>query len=232
MAMKTKTGICAIALTTIASLFVLISFCTSYWLVNDGKVEDPKFIRLGLWEVCFRNFEDFRHQYDYRFTGCWWVFEEEYYIIFDFLLPGFFVATQFFYTLCMTLVLVAAFLTWLYCFCSRDHDKYLLLLLSNGANLMLGGFCGLIAVCIFGANGDNRDWMPYWQHNDLSWSFGFACVGSLLLIPAGVLFLVEAKRAKYRRLRGSSRPQSQYSIEPTQSHAKPSAPAYPHHTDI
>ncbi|CAH1961644.1 unnamed protein product [Acanthoscelides obtectus] len=141
-------------------------------------------------------------------------------------------ATQFFYTLCMTLVLVAAFLTWLYCFCSRDHDKYLLLLLSNGANLVIGGFCGLIAVCIFGANGDNRDWMPYWQHNDLSWSFGFACVGSLLLIPAGVLFLVEAKRVKYRRLRGSSRPTSQYSIEPTQSQAKPSAPAYPHHTDI
>lgn len=47
MAMKTKTGVCAIVITAIASLFVLISFCTSYWLVNDGKIADPKFVRIG-----------------------------------------------------------------------------------------------------------------------------------------------------------------------------------------
>lgn len=47
MGLKTKNGICAITLTTIASLFVIASFCTSYWLVNDGKIEDPKFIRIG-----------------------------------------------------------------------------------------------------------------------------------------------------------------------------------------
>lgn len=47
MSLKTKNGICAITLTTIASLFVLVSFCTSYWLVNDGKIENPKFIRIG-----------------------------------------------------------------------------------------------------------------------------------------------------------------------------------------
>ncbi|CAG9863280.1 unnamed protein product [Phyllotreta striolata] len=228
MAMKSKTGLSAVALTTIASIFVVISFCTPYWLVNDGKVEDPKFIRIGLWEVCFRNFEDFRHQYDYRFTGCWWVFEEEYYIIFDFLLPGFFIATQFFFTLCQTLVLVGAFLTWMYCFCSRDHDKYILLLLSNGSILALAGFCGFISVCIFGANGDNRDWMPYWQHNDLSWSFAFGCIGSLLLMPAGALFLVEAKRARYRRFGETTprMPPAQYTME------DPHKATAPHHTDI
>lgn len=218
---KTKTGVCAIVVTIAAFLFILIAFCTPYWLVNDGKIKDPKFIRIGLWEVCFVNFEDFRHHYDFNFTGCWWVFEEEYYIIHDFLLPGFFIATQFFFTLCMTLVLVAAFLTWMYCFCSRDHDKYLLLLLSNGANLLIAGFSGLVAVSIFGANGDNRDWMPHWQHNDLSWSFAFAVIGSLLLFPAGTLFLVEGRRARYRRLR-QSQPSSQYSMEVRK----------PSHTDI
>lgn len=90
---------------------------------------------------------------------------------------------------------------------------------------VLAGICGFISVSIFGANGDNRDWMPYWQHNDLSWSYGLACVGSLLLIPAGTLFLVEAKRARYRRF-GNSQPAAQYSMEPS----KPSA--QPHHTDI
>ncbi|KAJ8979168.1 hypothetical protein NQ317_018990 [Molorchus minor] len=235
MAIKSKTGICAITLTAVAFTFIVVSFCTGYWLVNDGIIKDPQFIRLGkftycyyvgvarLWEVCFENFEDFRHQYDYKFTGCWWVFEEEYYIIFDFLLPGFFIATQFFYTLCMTLVLIGGFFTWMYCFCSRDHDRYLLLLLSNGANLTLGGICGLISVSIFGAHGDSRDWMPNWQHNDLSWSFAFACIGSLLLLPAGALFLVEARRARYRILK-NSQPPSQYSMEIRKSES--------HHTDI
>lgn len=170
------------------------------------------FFVLGLWEVCFDDFEDFRHYYDTRFTGCWWVFEEEYYIIHNFLLPWFFIATQFFFTLCTTLLLVAAFLTWLYCFCSRDHDKYLLLLLTIGSDLLLAGFFGLIAVLCFGANGDRRDWMPYWEHNDLSWSFGLAAFGSLLLFPAGALFLVEARRAKYRQLK-ASRPPSYYDME-------------------
>lgn len=77
--------------------------------------------------------------YDMKFTGCWWVFEEEYYIINDFLLPGFFIATQFFFTLCLTLVLVAMFLTWMYCFCSKHHDKYLLLLLTTGTDLICAG---------------------------------------------------------------------------------------------
>lgn len=219
MGIKTKTGLAAIGTTATAFFFILIAFCTPYWLVTDGKIPDPQFQRIGLWEVCFNKFEDFRHMYDYRFTGCWWVFEEEYYIIFDFLLPGFFIATQFFFTLTMTLLLVSAFLTWLYCFCSRDHDKYLLLLLTIGANLILAGSCGMIAVLIFGANGDNRDWMPNWEHNDLSWSYAFAVIGALLLFPSGALFLVEARKVQYRRLQ-ASRPSSHYDMDirkPTQS---------------
>lgn len=38
--------------------------------------------------------------------------------------------------------------------------------------LLLTGFFGFIAVIVFGAMGDNRDWMPHWDHNHLSWSFG------------------------------------------------------------
>ena len=150
----------------------------------------------GLWQVCFRGFQDPRHLYDTTFYGCWWVFEEEYYIIHDILLPDFFVATQFFFTLCMTLLLVGAFLTALYCCCSRRHEKYQLLLWATGANLTLSGVCGIISVIIFGARGDGRDWMPNWEHNDIGWSFALAVVGSFTLLAAGILFLVEAKRHK------------------------------------
>lgn len=82
---------------------------------------------------------------------------------------------------------------------------------------MISGFCGLIAVLIFGNNGDRRDWMPNWEHNDLSWSFAFAAVGTLLLLPGGALFLVEAKRARYRLLQ-ASRPSSHYDMEIRKAH--------------
>lgn len=48
--------------------------------------------------------------------------------------------------------------------------------------------------------------MPNWEHNDLSWSYVFAVIGSLLLFPAGALFLTEARRARYRRLTETREP--------------------------
>lgn len=89
--------------------------------------------------------------------------------------------------------------------------------MSNALNHWIAGLCGLCAVLMFGLNGDRRDWMPYWQHNDLGWSYGFAVFGSLLLWPAGALFLAEGRRARYRTF-GRSRPGSQYSMEPKPSH--------------
>lgn len=48
----------------------------------------------------------------------------------------------------------------------------------------------------------------------MGWSYALACVGSVLLFPAGVLFLVEARRIRYRRLNEiGTRQASAYSIE-------------------
>ena len=46
---------------------------------------------------------------------------------------------------------------------------------------------------IFGIMGDNADFMPDWEHNYLSWSFGLAFVGVFAMFVDGVLFLVEAR---------------------------------------
>lgn len=143
---------------------------------------------------------DINRFYDVKYTGCMWVFEEEYYIIHDFLLPGFYIWTQFFFTLCFTLNLLVALLTLLFTRCSRSDDRYILLLLTNGATLSISGLCGILACIIFGGNGDNRDWMPHWEHNHMGWSYALACIGSFALLPAGILFLVEARRCRYRLL--------------------------------
>lgn len=59
---------------------------------------------------------------------------------------------------------------------------------------------GLISIITFGARGDGRDWMPNWEHNDMGWAFALACVGVVMLMPSGALFMVEARRERYKRL--------------------------------
>lgn len=72
---------------------------------------------------------------------------------------------------------------------------------------------GLIAVIIFGARGDGRDWMPHWEHNDMGWAFACACVGVCTLFPSGILFIVEARRERYKQLNEiGTREASAYSV--------------------
>ncbi|KAG6458660.1 uncharacterized protein LOC119191426 [Manduca sexta] len=197
---KSKTGYFALGFFTFAATFIIISFVSPYWLITDGKLKEPKFIKLGLWEVCFHKFEDVHHWYETIFNSCWWIFEEEYYIIHDLLLPGFFIATQFFFTIALCCVLVSLFLAYIYMKKDKDDENYLTLLVTLGTVLVIGGFAGMISVIIFGARGDGRDWMPNWEHNDLGWAFALGVIGVIALFPAGILFLVEARVQKYKRL--------------------------------
>lgn len=169
-----------------------------------------------------------------------WVFEEEYYIIHDFLLPGFYTAVQFFFTLTFTLLLVSLLLICGILYYTHDDDRYMTVLLSNGAcqlaacNMRFsssGNMCecmlrtnwfrfnkflaifGLIAVIIFGARGDGRDWMPNWEHNNMGWAYACACVGVCVLLPSGVMFLTQARRERYKKLNEiGTREASAYSV--------------------
>lgn len=190
----------AVGISAFAFLLFLIAFATPYWLVTDGRLQNPRFTNLGLWEVCFNGFQDIHRFYDTIFTGCMWVFEEEYYIIHDFLLPGFYIAVQVFATLCFVMCLIALPLTLSFLRTSRDDDRYVFLLLTIGSCQVLASIFAFIAVVIFGAKGDSRDWMPHWQNNDMGWSFALAVVGGILLCPGGVLYMIEARRERYKRL--------------------------------
>lgn len=190
----------AVGISAMAFTLFLIAFVTPYWLVTDGRLSDPRFTNLGLWEVCFNNFQDIHRFYETRFKGCMWVFEEEYYIIHDFLLPGFYIAVQVFATLCFVMCLIALPLTLSFLRTSRDDDRYVFLLLTIGSCQILGSLFGFIAVVVFGAKGDSRDWMPHWQNNDMGWSFALGVVGAVFLLPAGVLYMVEARRERYKHL--------------------------------
>jgi len=189
-----------LGISTFSFILFLIAFVTPYWLVTDGQLQDPRFTNLGLWEVCFNKFQDIHRFYDNKFGGCMWVFEEEYYIIHDFLLPGFYIAIQLFATLCFVMCLIALPLTLAFLRTSKDDDRYVFLLLTIGSCQVLASLFGFIAVVIFGAKGDSRDWMPGWQNNDMGWSFALGVVGAVMLMPAGVMYMVEARRERYKRL--------------------------------
>ncbi|KAH8325606.1 hypothetical protein KR067_002315 [Drosophila pandora] len=226
MGASNRTTQVALGVSAFSFLLFVIAFATPYWLVTDGRLTEPRFTNLGLWEVCFSNFQDIHRFYDTRFNGCMWVFEEEYYIISDFLLPGFYIAVQLFATLCFVMCLLALPLTLLFLRTSRDDDRYVVLLLSVGTCQVFGSIFGFIAVVIFGAKGDSRDWMPGWQNNDMGWSFAFAVVGSVLLLPAGILYMVQARRERYKRLNEiSNREISEYGDDYYQHQAPPAAAA-------
>ena len=44
---KTRNGKAAVISTALAFVFIIIAFTTPNWLETDGKLENPKFIRIG-----------------------------------------------------------------------------------------------------------------------------------------------------------------------------------------
>ena len=85
-------------------------------------------------------------------------------------------ATQFFFTLCFIGMLISIALTMMYLLCIDEYYR-VKVLRWIGADLMVAAVCGTISLIIFGAQGDGRDFMPDWEQNYLSWSFGLAFVG-------------------------------------------------------
>jgi len=173
-------------------IFVTVSFSTNSWLATDGELENPPFTKLGLWNVCLNNFKDIKYHYDRIFNGCRHVLDEEYHFLDYFLRPPFFIAVQTFFTLCFILMLIGIVGVLMYVLCFT-HEHQVRLLRAISIDLLLAGFCGFIAVIVFGALGDSRDWMPDFEHNFLSWSFGLGVVGTFGLFLTSALFYVEAK---------------------------------------
>jgi hypothetical protein len=118
------------------------------------------------------------------------------------------VATQFFYTISLIAMLIAILFVTMYLLCIDDYYK-VSVLKWTGIDLIVAGATGTIALIIFGALGDGRNYMPEWEHNYLSWSFGLAFVGIIFQYIAGVLFIVEA-RIMTRRAKSNEK---QYPME-------------------
>ncbi|CAL1271262.1 unnamed protein product [Larinioides sclopetarius] len=181
----------------VSALCIIIAFTTPYWLVSDGLAPVEKFQKLGLWEACFKHFVDINYRYDREFHGCKWIFDEDYNFIQNFLTPPFFVAVQVLFTLGLVCLILACLVLMVFTLCLLS-DKEVFILKLLGGLALASGLLSTVAVITFGANGDERNWMPDPDHNHLSWSFGLAIVGAVTELGAGVLFLIESHLAQRR----------------------------------
>jgi len=193
---RTTAGKFALALTLVMGVFMTVSFVSPSWLAADPRFYGTQFEKLGLWVHCFRSLPDYNDFTNKRFfAGCRWIFNpftEGYQEIRQYIVPPFFIATQFFFTISFVGMLVAGALVMMYLLCIDEFYK-VRVLRWTGFDLIISGICGTIALIIFGAQGDGRDFMPDWEQNYLSWSFGLGFVGVFLMYVVAILFIVEAR---------------------------------------
>ncbi|XP_050673306.1 uncharacterized protein LOC126971180 [Leptidea sinapis] len=214
---RSLAGNCGIAVFVIALVTVALAFGTPNWLVSDPRMRGAKMERLGLWSHCFRSLPDPLDQYQRRFfVGCRWVYDPfttGYDRIRGYLLPGFMIATQFFYTLCLIGVLVsAACVLMFFLCCGPDQNRYVQLIKGIGYTMLASGISACIAVIVFACFGNTDGWMPDHANNYLGWSFGLGVVGAIACIVTGALFLTEAniQAKKRKRLKES---QARFELE-------------------
>ncbi|XP_023226086.1 uncharacterized protein [Centruroides vittatus] len=201
-------------------IVVIISFSTPSWLVADGKNPHQNFHKIGLWEICYnREYDDYndyqyhrRYRHDYGPYSCKWIFDEEYYFFRDFILQPFFVAVQVFFTLGLIALLVAGLLTIILLVCMRSGKQGMVI--GIGIITLFAAICCTLAVIIFGALGDGRDWMPYPDHNYLSWSFGLGVLGAILAFITAILFFADALLVKHKQKHSTQR--QSYRMEQTE----------------
>ncbi|KAG7199338.1 hypothetical protein KM043_018185 [Ampulex compressa] len=205
MKKRSLSGNVGVGIFLIALVCVLVAFSTASWLTSDYRITNARLEKLGLWSNCFKSLPD-PQQADapQRFyAGCRWVYDPfttGYSEIRGFLLPPFMIATQFFFTLCFLMGLVAFGLILLFTLCcDPEQQRYVLLIIIIAFLTVGSGLNGGIAVIIFASLGNMDGWMPDHENNYFGWSFALGVIGSVLMLIASALFFVEANIQRKKR---------------------------------
>lgn len=155
------------------------------------------FQNMGLWEFCFHRFRYPNYQFDKLFDGCHYIFSREYYVIWEWLLPGWLMAVQTFLTLALMFSCVAQIMTtlllirWPLNFVFRFQWQLL-----GGCSVLNGitSFMLFMGVAVFGGQCWRRDWLLYPNFNHLSWSYALAVIALIIGIFAAVCFYLDSKK--------------------------------------
>ncbi|KAJ8916187.1 hypothetical protein NQ315_016326 [Exocentrus adspersus] len=188
-------------LTYIAGMFLIISFCSPYW-VKSFEETFSDFQNMGLWEYCFKDFRYPNYQFDHLFDGCHHVFSQEYYVIREWLLPPWLMAVQAFVTMSFLLsfgsqvIMAMQLCRWPLEFVLRY--EWILSAVDFICVTTTTVFM-FFAVAIFGGSHTRRDWLMYPNFNFLSWAYGMACLSFFFHAFAAYCLYKEAKFSYERR---------------------------------
>lgn len=196
-----------------------MSFASPYWLQSWEDTQSP-FKNMGLWEFCFYKFRHPDFQFDHLFHGCHALYGDEYRLIREKLLPGWLMVVQLFVTLAFItsflgqIIVVCLLLRtplewilrfeWHFCgivlICKGITGKEeLSAIVSSQLMIFLSAVLLFLAVCIFGGECWNRDWLLYPNYNYVSWSYAFAVFSCLGHIIAAVFMYLDCRQAKERK---------------------------------
>ncbi|KFM64543.1 hypothetical protein X975_08853, partial [Stegodyphus mimosarum] len=78
-------AISAFVFAAVACACLIIALASPYWLVSK---QDSDFVRMGLWRICFNNYQHPSMQYDNVFDGCYSIHGHKSESIRNWLQPG------------------------------------------------------------------------------------------------------------------------------------------------
>uniref|UniRef100_A0A2R5L4K8 Putative conserved plasma membrane protein n=1 Tax=Ornithodoros turicata TaxID=34597 RepID=A0A2R5L4K8_9ACAR len=185
-----------------STILLLISFCSPYWLESYQEA-NSEFIRLGLWDVCFRNYRHPSYQYDETFDGCHWIHSFAYQNIRDWLLPGWLMFVQSMMALALIFALLA--LIFISILLMRYMLRFEIIVLIIAFILeAITSVPVFLAIAVFGGMCFERSWLQYPTYNHLSWAYALAVVAFFFHAVAAMMLLLEAFKARERRRRANN----------------------------
>ncbi|GJQ85637.1 hypothetical protein Trydic_g20186 [Trypoxylus dichotomus] len=217
MKKRSLAGSVGIGFFILGMVFVCVAFGTPNWLVSDPRITGARLDKFGLWTHCFRSLPDPQDINQRRFfVGCRWIYDPfttGYDEIRGFLVPGFMVATQLFFTLCFICVVISTVLVLVYYLCSGPDQRWFVQMVQIISWLLLvGGVCGGIAIIVFVTCANRNGWMLGHDNNFFGWSFILAAVGVVALLVASSLFFVDANIHKKKK-KAFKESQSRFAME-------------------
>ncbi|GAB6020197.1 hypothetical protein CHUAL_002918 [Chamberlinius hualienensis] len=169
-------------------LIMLISYASPYWLESYPETYS-NFVNLGLWEVCFHEFRYPRYQFDKKFNGCHYIYSQEYLILREWLLPGWYLFVQ--GAMSVALLLALGALACISIVLMRFFLKYEWIVLGFTwiLQLLAAGFI-FLSVAVFGGKCWDRSWLLYPNFNHLSWSYGLSVIAMFIFGFSAILMLL------------------------------------------
>lgn len=183
----------------ISYLILLIAFASPYWLASY-KFTDSAFKRLGLWDFCFQDYRHPAYQYDYKFSGCHWIYSQTYTNIRDWLQPSWFMFVQATTTIALCLETLGLMLISI--IFMHFLIQYQLIILCLAMVFHLFTTLSLaFALLTFILKAFDRSWIMYPDFNHLDWAYYFALVSMVCNGLVTYFYYLEAKDLKFRMLK-------------------------------